>query len=193
MAAGSRPGNSDRLFGVRQTSGWRAVGNGGAAVSRISGAQPLVTFDSSLEIAGGARWGILPEAPMIVRKGSAFYLNIDMHPYRELRASWPRGANFLALFEAVFAAAGIETPVKATRGHEIQIRRFEGRGVELISLRRNPGTEQPGSAEGAVRIHVTLPRQARVTAGARDLGVTQELDVDLDPWTPTLLELRAPR
>ena len=89
--------------------------------------------------------------------------------------------------------SGIEMPVKATRGHEIQIRRFEGGGVELISLRRNPGTEQPGSAEGAVRIHVTLPRQARVTAGARDLGVTQELDVDLDPWTPTLLELRAPR
>jgi hypothetical protein len=186
-------GQLDRLFGVKQTGGWRAAGNGGAAVSRISGAQPLVRFDSSLEIEGGARWGILPEAPMVVRKGSAFYLNIDMHPYRELRASWPRAANFVALFEAVFAAAGIEMPVKATRGHEIQIRRFEGRGVELISLRRNPGTEQPGSAEGAVRIHVILPRQARVTAGAQDLGVTQELDVDLDPWTPTLLQLRAPR
>ena len=119
-------GQLDRLFGVRQTSGWRAAGNGGAAVSRISGAQPLVTFDSSLEIAGGARWGILPEAPMVVRKGSAFYLNIDMHPYRELRASWPRGANFLALFEAVFAAgrnrnagegdAGARDPDPAIRG-----------------------------------------------------------------------------
>jgi hypothetical protein len=184
-------GQLDALFGIRQTSGWKPVGDGPIGPSRIGGAAPLLAFDGNLELAGGRR-GTIPDAPMVVRNGSAFYLNLDMRAYPGLRLSWPRGANYVALFRRLFAAAGIEAPVKIEGAHDILVRRYAGRGVQYIAFARNPKAQDGVEAfpDTPVRLHVTLRRQARVSVGGRDLGVVRELDVDLDPWQAALLELR---
>jgi hypothetical protein len=175
----------DSLFGVRQKALWKAVADGGAG--------PLPVFDRNLEITGGARRGVAPEAPQGVRNGSAVYLNIDMRPYGALREAWPRGANYLRLFESLFHEAGIDAPVKVQGAHDIRVVRFERGGVERIALLRNPNPRKGAPpAAGDVRLHLTLARRARVSMEGRDLGAVDALDLDLHPWTAEVLELRDP-
>ena len=187
-------GQLDELFGVRQTPGWKAAGDGGVVASRVSGAAPLLSFDGNLALTGAARRGTLPDAPMVVRNGSAFYLTWICIPTRNCGSHGRGAAAFIALFRAVFAAAGIEPPVKIQGAHDILVRRLEGKGVEYVTLSRNPKSEDVPAPlpDAVVRLHVTLPRRARVSQAGRDYGLVRELDLDLDPWKPALLEVRAP-
>jgi hypothetical protein len=128
-------------------------------------------------------------------KGQVFYLNLDMHDYAALRAKWPRGAEYLALFEELLGAAGVEAAVKVRGARDVKIRRFSGSGsVGYIALLRNPNPPKPPGAGGVpetpVRIQVMLSKPARVHEQARDFGMVRELDLELDPWRAAVLECR---
>jgi hypothetical protein len=80
--------------------------------------------------------------------------------------------------------------------------RLRGSGVELIAVLRNPEREAaalkevgyPDNAalEKAERATILLPKKTAVidVRSGKALGTVDRVTVDLDPWTPTILEVR---
>ena len=96
-----------------------------------------------------------------------------------------------AVVSQVFRTAGINPPVQVSGAAEIKTWRFTSAGRDMIALMQNPAKVAPNPR--AVRVHVVLPQPARVRDGSKDFGVVRELDLDLGPWMPELLEVRPAR
>ena len=177
-----RSGQLDELFGVRQKTGWKPAGD-----RPFFSRQPLVPFDSALVLHGG-RLGSTAGAPMVVEKrtgkGRAIYLNLDMHDYAGMRADWSGGEAYRSLFERLFEGAGLEVPVRVTGGRGVLVRRFTGKDAGYVAF-----LQSAPKPAGPVRIHVAFPKAFRIRRGGRDLGTAQQLDLDLEPSRPVLLEL----
>jgi hypothetical protein len=184
-------GQLDSLFGVRQNSGWKPRGDG-PSLSKIASGRQLVLFDGRLQVASPARHPWAPDVPAVIEnasgKGRAVFLNLDLQNYGATRDSWPSGENYRALFHYLFSLAGVEAEVKASGAPRILVRRLSGRTADYIAILRNPA--DPKKSEGPARVHLVLPRMARVRdlrGGA--LGTLRELDINLDGVNPVILEI----
>jgi hypothetical protein len=162
-------GQLDALFGVRQELEWKA-GDSRSWLDLLRGRTPPAPKENA------------------VAKGRAFYLNVAMHDYAELREDGGRRA----AFERVLRTAGIEAPVRVIGSTPVKVYRFAGAGSEYVALMQNPPGSKVSAARPA-RVHVVFARSAALRQGGRDLGVLKELDVDLDPSRPALLEVGSGR
>ena len=204
-------GQLDDLFGLRQSTNWRAAGTGGTLAASTSGL-PLAGFDPDLTLTtGAARYTTDSGVPVVIENavgaGRAVYLNLDMHDYGRSRLQPPNGDEDRALFQDLLAGSGVASPVPVTDtgGNAVpgvRVWRYWTPNADLIAVMRNPEGEVSALAavgypdntelEKPARIRILLGSAATV-ANVRtgdSYGVTDTVETDLDPWSPVILEVR---
>jgi hypothetical protein len=206
-------GQLDDLFGIRRSDvAWRQ----GAGVDLVPPASattaPLLAYEHDLTLTTGTAVHSSAGAPALIQrrdgKGRAVYLNVDMRGYGRDRLMPPRGDERRALFQRLFREAGIIATVQVLAGAGsqplpcVEVWRYRGPDAEYVALHRNPEFEADSlgpvgflgntALEKTERATVLLDKKARVTdlRSGQPLGETDRVSIDLDPWTPTILELR---
>jgi glycosyl hydrolase family 42 (putative beta-galactosidase) len=203
-------GQLDDLFGIEYKSGqWHPAGAGGE-FSVKAAADPLIGFDRDLIVKGADFQRTASGAPVIVMKktgaGNAVYLNLDMRNYWSARLKGGAGENYLDLMQRLLAAAGLRAPIAATdaathapvRG--LRVFRYTRQDSRYVALMRSPELElsalgrpelSNAEFEKPARIHVVFPREAKITdmRENHDFAVTSAIDVNLDAWSPVVLDL----
>ncbi|HEX29259.1 TPA: hypothetical protein ENG04_04185, partial [Candidatus Poribacteria bacterium] len=205
-------GQMDELFGIkREEVRWRPKAEGGSLPSEVPEAAPLRVYEPKIAVTTGKALYLIGESPAVIEnkvgKGRTIYLNLDMHDYGKLRLTPPKGENYLALFGRLLSESGINAPVKvldATTGQPVpcvEIWRYRSEDSYYIALMRNPefdvdslrdvGYPDNSELEANVQIQVILPRRARVeeVRNGKDLGITDRVEMRLDPWSPIILKL----
>jgi len=205
-------GQLDDLFGIRGSATlWRKSGEAGAIPSPVSSASRLQGFDPDVKAGSGtARAATSRGSPVLIEnrtgKGRTIYLNLDMHDYGKLRLTPPQGQNYTELFARLLRESGVQAAiqVQTAAGRQplpgVRVWRYSNGDVQYVALMRNPEFDSELGKDSAVvnkaleqpvRIHVFLPARSRLRdlRTGRDFGVTAELDADLDPWSPLILEL----
>jgi len=205
-------GQMDELFGIkREEVRWRPKAEGGSLPSEVPEAAPLRVYEPNIAVTTGKALYLIGESPAVIEnkvgKGRTIYLNLDMHDYGKLRLTPPKGENYLALFGRLLSESGINAPVKvldATTGQPVpcvEIWRYRSEDSYYIALMRNPefdvdslrdvGYPDNSELEANVQIQVILPRRARVeeVRNGKDLGITDRVEMRLDPWSPIILKL----
>ena len=205
-------GQMDELFGIkREEVRWRPKAEGGSLPSEVPEAAPLQVYEPNIAVTTGKALYLIGESPAVIEnkvgKGRTIYLNLDMHDYGKLRLTPPKGENYLALFGRLLSESGINAPVKvldATTGQPVpcvEIWRYRSEDSYYIALMRNPefdvdslrdvGYPDNSELEANVQIQVILPRRARVeeVRNGKDLGITDRVEMRLDPWSPIILKL----
>jgi hypothetical protein len=205
-------GQLDELFGIRRNGvGWRPKAEAGSLPSKVPGAMPLQVYEPDITVTTGKALYLTDRAPAVIEnrvgEGRAIYLNLGMHDYGKLRLTPPKGRNYRDLFRRLLRESGIEAPVKALDASTdqpvpcMEIWRYRGEDSDYIALMRNPefdadslrnvGYPDNSELEKSVRVRVILPRRAHVTdvRTGRDLGISDRVEVELDPWSPTILRL----
>jgi len=205
-------GQLDGLFGIKRGGvRWRPEAVGGSLPSDVPGAVPLRVYETDVTLTTGKALHLIDGVPAVIEnrmgKGQAIYLNLDMHDYGKLRLTPPKSRSYLDLFGRLLRESGIEPPVKVldpTTGQPlpcVEVRRYGGEDSDYIALMRNPefdadslrdvGYPDNSELERSVRVLVILPRRARVMDArtGEELGVTDRVEMELDPWSPIILKL----
>ena len=208
-------GQLDDLFGIRgSVTLWRKSGEAGAVPPAVPSASRLQGFDPDVKAGSAtARAATSRGAPVLIEnrtgKGRTIYLNLDMHDYGKLRLTPPQGENYTELFGRLLRESGVQAAiqVQTASGRQtlpgVRVWRYSNGDVHYVALMRNPEFDSELGKDSAVvnkaleqpvRIHVFLPARSRLRdlRTGRDFGVTAELDADLDPWSPLILELTPP-
>ena len=208
-------GQLDELFGIKRDEvGWRPEAGGGPLPSDIPEAVPLKAYEPDITVTTGEALYFIGPTPAVIEnragKGRAIYLNLDMHDYGKLRLTPPKGENYLHLFRRLLRESGIEPPVKAldaTTGQPVpcvEIWRYRDEDSDYIALMRNPefdadslrdvGYPDNSELERSVRVQIILPRRARVmdVRTGKNLGTSDRVEMELDPWSPIILKLSSP-
>jgi len=206
-------GQLDKLLGIRRSGvGWRAKAEAGTLPTTIDGAAPLQVYEPDIAVTTGRASYTIQHAPAIIKnrvgKGRVVYLNLDMHDYGKYRLTPPKGKHYQQLFRQLLKEAGVESPVRvldetnAQPVAGVEICRYRGNGADYVALMRNPefdanslrDANYPGNAEleKRERVQVILAQPAQVTdvRTGKALGLTDRVTVELDPWSPTILELQ---
>lgn len=133
-------------------------------------------------------------------KGRTVYLNLDLHDYEKQRLHPPAGGNDRELFARLLNEAGAapSVTVRDLSGRPVPcvaVWRFAGPRADYVAVMRNvepydAQTKLAAALEQPERVRVTLQRKTRVrdVRTGRDWGVTGELSVTLDPWSPSIFE-----
>jgi hypothetical protein len=205
-------GQLDALFGIRRTGvAWRGQAGGGT-LTAAAAATPLPVFEPDIAPTNGkpARAGAQAAAITAKRvgKGRAIYLNLEMHDNGKLRLTTPKGEAYRDLFGRLLREAGVapQVQVLATASGNplpgVEVWRYQSSDADYVALQTNPTSEAdslgPVAYAGGraltqtTRAEVRLGRKARVKEirSGKELGETDRVEVDLDPWSPTILELR---
>jgi hypothetical protein len=206
-------GQLDALFGIRRTGvTWHGKGEAGPLPPASAASEPLQGYEPDLNLTTGRATRPAPKAPAVIvnraSQGLAVYLNLDMHDYGRLRLTPPKGEEYRALFQRLLRDAGVEAPVQVLARADgrplpcVEVWRYHGEGAEYVALLRNPEFEADslgpvgytGNAalEKRERAEVRLGKRARVKdlRSGKSLGDTERVEVELDPWSPTILEVR---
>jgi len=209
-----RAGQLDELFGIRRSgTSWRGKAVAGTLPPAASSHAPLEVYEPDIAVTTGKARSNAIQAPAIIEnragKGHAFYLNLDMHDYGKYRLSPPKDAGYKRLFDTLLKEAGVAPAVKVTSAASdqpiagLEIWRYRGGGAECIALMRNPEFDAeslrdegyPGNAalEQRARLQLVFQQKSQVRdlRSGKILGTTDRVTVDLDAWSPTILELRA--
>jgi hypothetical protein len=214
-------GQLDGLFGIQRSDvSWRAKAEAGALPVTVAGAVPLQVYEPDIAVTtGNARYGHAAacpyHAPAVignrVGEGRAVYLNLDMYDYGKHRLTPPSGESYRDCFRQLLQEAGVEAPVKVlnTRDNRpaacVEVWRYRGNSANYVALMRNPEVDVDSLGaigygdntvlENTSRVQVVFAEQAQVKdmRTGESLGLTDRVTVELDPWSPTILELRKPR
>jgi glycosyl hydrolase family 42 (putative beta-galactosidase) len=206
-------GQLGELFGIRRRGvGWRPKGEAGVLTPLAAGATPLQVFEPDVALTTGKALLTGGRAPAVVvnrpGKGSAIYLNLDLHDYSRDRLRPAAATDLRNLFRRLLAKAGMEMPVTVVSAADgrpaacVEVWRYCGSGVETIAVMRNPDLQ--ADSEGQVRnsgsealekpeeINVRWSKPARVKdlRSGRVFALTDHVTAVLDPWSPLIMELR---
>ncbi len=205
-------GQLDELFGIKRSEvGWSPKAEGGDLPTTVEGSEPLQVYEPEITATtGSARY---KDAPAVIEnrvgKGRAIYLNVDMHNYGEYRLAPPRGESYRDCFRQILQAGGIEAPVKVLSAEDeqpaacVEVWRYRGDEADYIALMRNAevdadslgniGYRDNEDLEKVARLQVILNKKAQIkdVRTGEILGVTDRVTVELGPWSPKILELRA--
>jgi len=206
-------GQLDELFGIQRSGvGWRVKAEAGELPNATDGGEALQIYEPDISVTTGKARKTTEGTPAIIQnsvgKGSAIYLNLDMHNYGKYRLTPPKGRNYQELFRRLLKEAGVETPVKVLNEAGIQpatcveVSRYRGNGADIIALMHNPefdansfgniGYPDNSELEKSERVQVIFAQRAQVTdvRAGKLLGVTDRVTLELEPWSPIILELR---
>jgi beta-galactosidase len=141
--------------------------------------------------AGGQAGGHCGKTPLVISKacgkGRAVLLNFSMTSFPSLKLQdTPRQAD--GLFGGLFAAAGVEAPIKVLDGdgqreRNLEIVRWRNGNSELFAIFREEG--QPSQAR------IVLPREAHVydLRARKHLGLTKAIEADIIPCRATFFAM----
>jgi hypothetical protein len=194
-----RSGALDAVFGVSREAQTGMVAQPDRSLDE---AGRLLPAESSLRALDGGPVSALERE---VGRGRAFYLNVSPIDYAKLRLDG-EGAPIRDAAARVLAHVGVARDLTVTIaggppvGCEVItyrdgdaryiaiMRRPEYRADELgeIGYEGNSRFEQPAS----VAVSLAPPASVRDVLGGRDLGETDQVVVTVDPWKPTILEIR---
>lgn len=206
-------GQLDDLFGIRRSGvDWRAKAEAGALPVTSAGAEALQVYEPDITLATGKATKTTEHAPAIIENrvgaGRAIYLNLDMHEYGKYHLTPPKGRNYQELFRQLLKEAGVEALVNVLNesGTQpatcVEVWRYRGNGADYIALMRNPefdanslsdiGYPDNAALEEKERVQIILGERARVkdVRTGKALGVTDRITLELDPWSPIILELQ---
>lgn len=209
-------GQLDDLFGIDRTpAGQTASSKAGTLPSPTAGSTALPVLETGIRPTTGKGVTSSTGAPALITrrvgKGRANYLNVDVRDYGRFRLTPPKGDAYRTLFQRLLREAGVEAPVRvlnAVDGRDVpgvEVWRYRAPGSEYVALLRNPEAEADSlgpigytsnaALEKRERIRVRLGRKSRVTdlRSGRSLGDTDQVTIELDPWSPTILELHRGR
>ncbi len=209
-------GQLDRLFGIRRTgAGWRGKAEAGALPPAATGHAPLELYEPDIAVTTGQARAVLARAPAVivnrVGKGRAVYLNLGMHDYGKYRLSPPKEEGYKKLFHRLLKDAGVEAAVKVVSAADaqpvagVEVLRYRGKDMDYVALMRNPEFDAESLRDAGYPANTVLEQSARVEVifgqkaqvkdvrSGRALGATARVTVELDPWSPTILELRRHR
>ncbi|MFC1712634.1 beta-galactosidase trimerization domain-containing protein [Candidatus Poribacteria bacterium] len=207
-------GQLDELFGIQRSEvGWSPKAEGGDLPTTVEGSEPLQVYEPGVAVTtGSSQYG---NAPAVIEnrvgKGCAIYLNLDMHNYGEYRLTPPRGEGYRGCFRQLLQGAGVEAPVKVINAEDgqpaacVEVWRYRGDGADYVALMRNAevdadslgniGYRDNEDLEKVARLQVIFQQQVQVKdiRTGKALGITDQVTVELDPWSPKILELREVR
>jgi glycosyl hydrolase family 42 (putative beta-galactosidase) len=187
-------GQLDDLFGIQRSDvSWRDR-------SRFGWDRP---YEADIQLAGGEARSEINGVPVIVERregdGRAIYLNLGMHDYGRRRLTSAGAPEVRELFRGLI---GIDPPVRIEGAAGIEITRYRGNGREYIALMRNPefaadslkaiGYGDNSELESPARLTISFSAEADVAnyRTGETYGRVARLDLDLDPWSPVILEMR---
>jgi hypothetical protein len=208
-------GQLDEMFGIRRSGvAWRAKAEAGSLPVTVEGAMPLQAFEPEITLTTGKAHHTIRQTPAIVEnsfgQGCAIYLNLDMHDYIDYRLTPPKGEDYRECFRQLLQKAGIEAPLKVINTMDdrpaacVEVWRYRGNGANYVALMRNAeidadslgniGYRENEKLERVAPIQVILPEQAQVTdiRTGKSYGVTDRVTVEMDPWSPVILESEKP-
>ena len=137
-----------------------------------------------------------------VKKGRGIF-DLDLADYGKARLSPGGGKKERELVKKLLPKAPVS--VLAASGEPLEgtaVVRLRGSGFELIAVMRNPereaaalkevGYPDNSALEKTERATIVLPKKAAVTdvRSGKALGTTDRVTVELDPFWPTILEVR---
>jgi len=137
--------------------------------------------------------------------GRATYLNFSPIDYPKLRLEG-KGGEVRDSVGSILGEAGVKAAIKVTAAAGppvgFEVITYQGDGCRYLAIMRNPeyqasdlgelGYGDNSRFEQPQKVQVEFGAEVQVKdllAGA-DLGRKQQLTVTVDPWKPTLLELR---
>ncbi len=206
-------GQLDELFGIKRSGvNWRAKGEAGTLPTTIAGSMPLQAYEPDITVTTGEAQYTNDNASAVIEnrvgKGRAVYLNLDMHEYGDYRRTPPGGENYRDCFRGLLKEAGIEADVKVLNTADnqpakcVEVLRYSGDDASYVALICNIeadadslgaiGYRDNENLEKVARVQVILAEKSQVTnlRTGEDLGVTDRVTVELDPWSPAILVLR---
>ena len=111
-------------------------------------------------------------------------------------------------FRQLLSEAGVEAPIKVLRAEDgqpascVEVWRYRGDDADYVALIRNAEVDadslgnidyrEDADLGMVARLEVVLQKQAQVkdVRTGEELGTTDRVTVELDPWSPKILELR---
>jgi hypothetical protein len=178
-----------------------------------STAAPLPVCEPDISLTGGTGTRSSSGTPALIAhrvgKGRAIYLNVDLRDYGRHRLTPPKGEEYRALFRRLLREGGVEAPVQVLAAADarplscVEVWRYHGTDADYVALLRNPefdadalgpvGYAGNAAQEKTARAQVLLGKKARVTdlRTGKALGAADRVLVELDAWSPTILELKS--
>ncbi len=203
-------GQLDALFGIQRSDvRWHGEPTG-EALRSFAGGEPLHIYESDIRLTTGTGYkegasDAISITENYVGKGRAVYLNLDMHDYGKHRLTPPRGNDYRELFHRLLAESGVTASVQVLGAASdqpvacVEVWRYHGDDADYVAIMRNPefdasslaGYPDNSKLEKSVRVQVFFPQQARIrdVRTGDTFGVTDRVTVELDPWSPAILEL----
>jgi len=206
-------GQLDELFGIKRSgTKWRPKGEAGELPSIIPDSMPLQAYEPEITATTGDARYSTDHAPAVIEnsggEGRAVYLNLDMHDYIDYRSTPPSGASCRDLFRDLLKESGIEASVKVINTMDdqpakcVEVWRYKGDDADYVAVICNVeadadslgaiGYSDNESLEKVAQVQIILPKKSRVTnlRTGENLGVTDRVTVELDPWSPAILVLK---
>jgi Beta-galactosidase trimerisation domain/Beta-galactosidase len=206
-------GQLDDLFGIDTTATGRGQPSSAGTLPPVDeNSVPLPLFERGLRLTTGKSVLSSSGTPALITrrvgKGRANYLNVDMRDYGRSRLTPRKGDGYLALFRRLLRDGGVQAPIQVLAAADgrplpgVEVWRYRGMDADYVALMRNPeadadsvgpvGYTDNAALEKTERARVLLGRKSRVTdlRSGQALGDTDRVSVELDPWSPTILELR---
>jgi len=177
----------------------------------VTGSAPLQVYEPDITATTGNARYVTNFAPAVIEnrvgKGRAVYLNLDMHNYSKYRLTPLGGESYRECFRQLLQESGVEAPVKILTTDSrpamcVEVWRYRGNGADYIALMRNAevNADSLGSIDyqdvadmdKSARLQVILAQRVHIRdiRTGKSFGVTDQITVELDPWSPTILELR---
>ena len=201
------------MFGIRRNRvDWKPKAEAGALPTTHHRAEPLQVYEPEIAVTTGKLCYTAEDVPAVIEnrvgKGRAVYLNLDMHNYGKYRLTPPKGREYQELFRQLLEEASVEASVKVLSATDaqpaagVEVWRYRGNDVDYVALMRNPefdadslrDIDYPDNTEleNNIQVQIILPQQAEVTDVriGKAFGVTNRVTMELDPWSPIILELR---
>lgn len=205
-------GQLDDLFGIHRVQvGWRGEGEAFYLPKSVEDAIPLQVYEPDITLTTGNAKHIVQNIPAVIEnkvgKGSAIYLNLDIHDYSKHRLGPSKGDNYQLLFRQLLQSAGIESPVKVIDSLSnqpvpcVEIWRYEGDDADYVAFMRNAeydadslghaGDNNNLEIEKPIPVSVILPQKREIIEirTGKVFGLTDKIALELDPWKPIILKL----
>jgi hypothetical protein len=196
-------GQLDELFGIRRSGvDWKPKAEAGALPTTFLEAEPLQVYEPEIAVTTSTARYTTENSPAVIEnqvdKGHAVYLNLDMHDYGKYRFTPPKGKEYQELFRQLLQEVGVEAPVKVLNATDaqtvacVEVWRYRGKDADYVALMRNPGYSDNADLENNLNLRIIFPQKSLVTdvRTGKAFGVTDRVTMELDPWSPIILELR---
>jgi beta-galactosidase GanA len=206
-------GQLDGLFGIHRSDvDWKPKAEVGELPTTFSGSEPLQVYEPEIAVTSGKARYTSKSAPAVIEnrvgKGNTVYLNLDMHDYGKYRLTPQKGREYQELFRQLLQEADIEPHVKVLSATDaqpvacVEIWRCHGQDADYIALMRNPEFDAsslsdigyPDNTElendEGIKIIFPHPKYVADVRTGKEFGVTNQINVELEPWSPIILKLQ---